>query len=364
MSTTTRVRSFRAGGFESRVVSARDLSAQEVGAWENYCGSFPHLASAFFSPRYTQAAADARNRVYVCVLFQAGRIAGFLPFQFRDALHEWMGCAERVGGEMTDYFGLIADPGLRISANELLRLAGLNHLYFTHLDESQLMHGLSGEHPEVGLRLSLEPGGDTWRGQLRERDPKLVSESGRLERSLERQFGALRFCFAETAWSEPLRNLIRWKGEQYLRTGAMNSFAEPWRVRLLETLAGAQQTNCTGVLSSLHAGETWVASHFGLRSGPVLHYWFPVYNPDLRKFAPGRLLLKNVIQCAPDAGIGLIDRGAGDTHAKRQLTNQEHRFYRGAWYRHGIRSAAFRLHLSLKWRMEGFAKATGNGGAE
>jgi CelD/BcsL family acetyltransferase involved in cellulose biosynthesis len=265
---------------------------------------------------------------------------------------------------MTDYFGLIAEPDLRIDAVQLLRLAGLNHLYFTHLDESQLSHGLPGERPEVGLRLKLDPSVDYWSHELKSGNPKLVSETGRVERLLQRQYGSLCFTFAETEPYAPLRNLIRYKGLQYERTGAGNSLEEPWRARLLETLAGSDQAGCKGVLSTLYAGKTWVASHFGLRSGETLHYWFPVYNPDLRKFAPGRLLLKSIIQHASTAGIALIDRGAGDTHAKRQLTNQEHLFYRGAWYRHGVRSMAMRVHLSLKWRVEGLSKATENGGIE
>jgi CelD/BcsL family acetyltransferase involved in cellulose biosynthesis len=364
MSIPEQFRSFRVRGFESRIVPAEALSDEEIAAWDNSCRNQPHLASPFFSPHYARAVARTHCRVYVCVILRQGSIVGFLPFQFRNALHQWWGCAERVGGEMTDYFGLIAEPGLRIPAPDLLRLAGLNHLYFTHLDESQLTHGLLGERPEVGLQLRLDRGIDYWTQQLRKSNPKLVSETERIERSLQKEHGALSFRLAEAAWPEPLQHMIRCKGEQYLRTGKNNAFRESWRGRVLEELAGTQKPSCAGLLSTLHAGGTWIASHFGIRSHGVLHYWFPVYNPAMRRFSPGRLLLKNVIQSASEAGIELVDRGAGDTHAKRQLTNQEHLLYRGAWYGHGFRSTAFRIHLSFKWRLGQLVKACGPGRME
>jgi len=262
-----------------------------------------------------------------------------------------MGCAERAGAEMTDYFGLIAQPDVQIAACDLLRLAGLEHLYFTHLDQTQSIYGLRGEQPETGLLLKLEPGIDYWTQRLRPANRKLASETERLERLVQREHGPLRFCPAESAWAQPLKNLIRYKGEQYVRSGGDNMFLEPWRRGLLERLADSRESSCTGMLSTLFAGDTWLASHFGLRSAGVLHYWFPVYNRDMRRYAPGRLLMKNIIQQAPALGISLVDRGAGDTPAKRQLTNHEHLLYRGAWYRLGIRSTAFRLRMSLEWRL-------------
>jgi CelD/BcsL family acetyltransferase involved in cellulose biosynthesis len=361
---TGREKSFRTGIWESRVISPESLSADEMSAWKAFCRNNPDLTSPFYTPPYARAAAQAQGRVYVCVLKRHGQIAGFLPFQFRGALQEWLGYADRVGEEMTDYFGLIAEPSLRIQVRDLLRLAGLNYLYFTHLDESQLVHGLPAERPEVGLRLQLVPQIDYWSQQMRERSRKLVSETERLERAVQREHGPLRFCMTEAEWQEPLRHLMARKGEQYARTGRPNMFAEGWRVRLLENLASINEAGCRGSLSTLYAGDTWVASHFGLRGGSVLHYWFPVYNPDLKRYAPGRLLLKQVIQSAPAAGIECVDRGAGDNYTKRLFTNQEHRFYRGVWYRHGIRSTAVRLHQSLKWRFHQPAKTASDAGLE
>src|SRR5215467_4904938 len=134
-----------------RVIPAPQIGSREAARWEELRAASTCLSSPFLSSRYVRAVATVRPHVYVCVLTQGSRIVGFLPFQFRNLLHRTLRTAERVGEEMTDYFGLIAEPGLRTDVQELLRLAGLNSLYFTHLDQSQLDFGLEGEKPDVGL---------------------------------------------------------------------------------------------------------------------------------------------------------------------------------------------------------------------
>jgi CelD/BcsL family acetyltransferase involved in cellulose biosynthesis len=43
----------------------------------------------------------------------------FLPFQFRTRFHGWLRSAGMHGQEMTDYFGLIAQPGIGIDEKKL-----------------------------------------------------------------------------------------------------------------------------------------------------------------------------------------------------------------------------------------------------
>src|SRR4029077_21289570 len=119
----------------------------------------------------------------------------------------------------------------------------------------------------------------------------------------------------------------------------------------LVRLAGSRDPLCSGSMSTLYAGETWIASHFGLRCNKTLHYWFPVYNPELRALSPGRLLLKSIIDASDETGLTQIDRGAGDTVAKRDFSTSSHHFGRGLWKRANAISAGYRLGLSLRWRL-------------
>jgi CelD/BcsL family acetyltransferase involved in cellulose biosynthesis len=339
-----------AAGLNSRVLRPDKLREEEIAAWEDLCDAHPHLHNPFFSPHYVLAVASVRPGVRVCILRRDQRIVGFFPFQYRSAASQLLGSAERVGGEMTDYFGVIAEPDIRLAPADLLRLAGLRYMYFTHLDETQSAYGLHGEQPESGLVLKLEDQEDYWNAEVRKRNPKLYAETGRLERVLERTYGPLRFCFSEEAWQQPLEQLIQDKRRQYALTGSSDALGEPWQRDLLAKLAATRARTCTGALSTLYAGDTWVASHMGLHSRRVFHYWFPVYNPELKRFSPGRLLEKWTIQHAPALGFRLLDHGAGDTQRKRQLTNSEHLYYRGDWYRPGVRGAACRISQAAQWR--------------
>jgi CelD/BcsL family acetyltransferase involved in cellulose biosynthesis len=96
--------------------------------------------------------------------------------------------------------------------------------------------------------------------------------------------------------------------------------------------------------------------HFGLRSRQTLHYWFPVYNPALNAYAPGRLLLHAIIHHAADAGITVIDRGVGESAAKRDFASMPRRYFSGAWHRPGPGGWSLRLWQSAQWRMKSLRK--------
>lgn len=345
-------------GWTSRVIPALELRLEELGAWDEICRSQEHLRSPFLSSDYIRAVARSRPLVYVCVILAGGAPLAFLPFQFRTGLHRLFRAAERVGAEMTDYFGLIAPPGFAADTQTILRLARLSHLYFTHLDESQLCHGLPAGQPEIGLQVRIRADGESYWEHLGRLDHKLVADLNRRERQLERDYGPIRFCPVEQRWSAPLSNLIAYKRRQYQRTGRPDLFAVSWRRKLLENLCASGSTNCRGVISSLYAGPVWVASQLSLCSRQVLHNCFPVYNPALARYSPGRLLMKSILQSAPSLGVELVDRGAGDTPAKRDFANTSHRYYRGAWSIGDGRSAACRVAYSMVWRAARFRPRT------
>lgn len=337
--------------FESYVVPAQELDPADVRAWDGLCSSRTHLSSPFLTPHYAKAVARVKPDVYVCVITRDKRAVGFLPFQFRNRFHRLLRSAERVGEEMTDYFGMVAEPGVKLGQQAVLQLAGLQSLSFTHLDETQLDYGFAAEKPEIGYVMRMDAPESYW-GMLRRTHKEFVTNTERRQRQVEAQFGPLRFTPAEQDWQEPLRNLIEHKARQYGASGRDNIFDVAWKNRFVETLAACREQTCTGMLSTLYAGDTWLASHFGLRGGNILHYWFPVYNPELSRFGPGRLFLKMLIERAPEIDIQIIDHGAGDARYKQESSNSSHTYYRGSWHAVGIRSLILRATQSAKWRLE------------
>jgi len=338
--------------YRARVCAPDALTPAELASWARLNAGIAHLSSPFLSAHYARAAAAAGMPVRVCVISQADRAVGFLPFQAAGRIEGLLGSAEPAGAEMTDYFGLVAEPECRIAPADLLRLAGLNHLNFSHLDESQLAYGLQGEQPRVGLRIRLDRNAAEPLAALLADNPKYRKDSERRARQLAKEVGAPEFVLDVTDQREALlERLIEHKRAQYRRTGAFDALAAPERQRLLHQLLSAHEPGCRSMLSTLSAGGEWVAMHYGLLGSNNLQYWLPVYNPEMSKYAPGRLLIHSIIEASRQAGIHLIDRGEGDTPSKRELANEEHRYLRGAWHHRSVASFLCRGLLSVKWRL-------------
>lgn len=334
------------------VVRGNAVPSDVVQRWRAITAEDPLFESPFYSVDFVQAVAQVHPDVRVAVLRQGQEMRGFLPFQFTGRWGRFLGAAERVGGGMSDYFGLIAAPGARLHPKELLRLCRLTSLEFSHLDETQTRLGLHGKQPEVGHRVRLSTGGATayWAG-LRKTDKRFVADSERCLRKLAEAHGPLRFEFMASDIGVELARLIETKRAQYRRTGVGDPLATGWCEDLLRVLAANDSSDCQGILSTLYSGDTWVASHFGLRNNRVLHYWFPVYNLDMKAFSPGRLLLKAMIEAADAVSIRSIDFGAGDQPAKREFSNENHTYFRDVWSVPGPRSLCFRAIQSVGWRL-------------
>jgi CelD/BcsL family acetyltransferase involved in cellulose biosynthesis len=338
------------GRVTSQVVSIKALSETDQQAWRRFLAPRPQ---AFLSYPYARAVASCVPSVRVCRLMQDGRVAGFFSFQYSSSAHAAAGIGQRLGGEMSDYFGLVAEPGFRIAERDLLRFCGLRSLAFSNLDESQGENGLAGDKPEVGHRIDFPQGGKAFWEEKERQDKKFVSDTERRERKLIREYGEMRFTFSEENPAALLGELIAFKRAQYHRTGVADALRAKRTRDILYALCGTRDEQCHGTVSTLYAGDTWVASHFGLRSGSTLHFWFPVYNPELRAFAPGRILLKQII-LGTQLGLERIDRGAGDSVAKRDFSTSQHYFFSGLWQRPGIAALAHRVELGVSWRLADF----------
>jgi CelD/BcsL family acetyltransferase involved in cellulose biosynthesis len=334
--------------FTAEVVSPGSLSPRDKELWREFLAPAP---LAFLSYAYTDSIASCVPLVRVCRIMQNGRTVAFFPFQYRSIVHAVAGIGERLGGELSDYFGLVAEPGFRIEAKALLRLSGLRSLFFTHLDESQRDKGLVGDKKEVGHRIDFPQGGEVFWEEKGRTDKKFVSDTERRERNLVREYGSMSFVYSETDAAGPLDRLIAQKRAQYHRTRVEDALSGNRTRTILNALCHSRDPQCSGIVSTLHVGETWVASHFGLRSGSTLHYWFPVYNPALKAYAPGRILLKQIIQCSQLYGLERIDRGAGDSVAKRDFATAQNFFSTGLWQQPGIVAAAHRVGLGAGWRI-------------
>ena len=338
--------------YSSHIVHPDQLSASDRGRWDDFCLEDHDLSKAFLSLSYVLAASRIFRDVRVCVIKRSGQVVAFFPFQFRSLGHRLLGYGERIGGELSDYFGLVAAVDVVLSPLQLVRLAGLNALLFTHLDESQSRYGLTGSNPQTGLLINLDKGGDAYWSEIKQADKRFFNDTERRVRKLVETHGPLHLVYHHENPVVELDRLIDLKRQQYARTGADDVLKDGRIRQFLGLLAQSEDPLCRGVVSTLYAGDTWVASHFGLQHRSVLHFWFPVYNLELQNYSPGRVLITEIIKQADALGITRIDRGVGDSQAKRDFANGEHTFLRGLWQQPNASALVIRVGLFLQWRME------------
>ena len=161
-----------------------NFSDTDIAAWKHFNISTPGLTAAFLSYPYVLAAEKAFGEVRVCRISSEGGPIAFFPYQYGSAMHRRFRIGQRLAGELSDYYGIISKPGVKIDPHNLLTLSKLDAVLFTHLDETQLALGLSGQSPELGHIIDFSGGAREFWEARRSSDKKFVSDTERLDRRL------------------------------------------------------------------------------------------------------------------------------------------------------------------------------------
>ncbi len=297
------------------VVAPQELAEGDLALWRRYLACDPSLASPYLRPEFAQLVAAVRSDARVAVVEEAGAVCAFFPFQRRGRV------GMPIAGGLSDCQAVIAAPGWEWDARALVRAAGLSVFDFTAMRAGQ--HPFAPFHRKVAASylIELAEGGfDAYVHERRRSGYDIVAKTLSDARRLGQRIGPLRFAMHDPD-PQTLHRLIEWKRRQYRATGALDVFAHPWTVALLERLQATQTEGFAGVLSTLRAGDRIVAAHMGMRSPTVLHYWFPAYDEAYAKFAPGRILLLELIRAASAAGIEAIELGPGEEGYKHRFAN-------------------------------------------
>ncbi|QDT66167.1 GNAT family N-acetyltransferase [Calycomorphotria hydatis] len=292
-----------------RIIRGHEINADLTTAWLALHQKNPSISSPYFHPEFTKAVATVRSDVFVAIFERDDEPVAFFPFQ-RD--RNWHG--RPVGGRLSDFHGVIADEQFTFDGAELLKACDLRSYRFDHLVVNQSGFSDSYVKTEESWYIDLSNGYDAYFQGLKKAGSSDAKNAPRKLRKLEREVGPIEFrlCNADAG---NLDQLLIWKSEQYQRTGLTDVFAFQWTRDLLRHLVD-RGCNLCGCFTSLYAGDHLVAAHFGLRSGPVLHYWFPAYDPEFGKYSPGTQLLLEGARHGAEQGITRIDLGKGDERYK------------------------------------------------
>ena len=282
-----------------RLVPFASLGSAALDEWQSFRGST--WDSPYFDPAYV-AAVDAGRPVHVVV--GSGLI---LP------LHVTGSSARPAGAPGADFQGPLLAPGTRFSPKALLSAAGVHSFTFDHLLDSYEDFSPWIEERRPSPFMDVSGGLDGYLSRAAKSGKDKMTEARRLTNKAGRDLGPVTFV-ASSASSSDLDRVIELKREQYSSTGARDHFADPAQRDLLHRLL----SDGLGVLSTVHAGPHLLAAHFGIRSGRVLHWWFPVYDKKFGPLSPGWVLLREVVMAAGELGIGRIDLGRGEDDYKRR----------------------------------------------
>jgi CelD/BcsL family acetyltransferase involved in cellulose biosynthesis len=339
--------------WRGKVKRLGDLADTEIALWHRLVGARHELRSPFFSYEFARTIADAGADARVCLLHDDGVLAGFLPFQFADGSARLLAAGQRIGGALNDFCGVVIDASRHgpIGPDELLRCAELASFEVSHLEENQTKLGLSFTVPSEGARIQI--GGDLdayWR-KVKSTHPSDHETLNRRRRKVARESRSVEFVFAHKDPGALVHEIVAEKRKQYERTDSEDGFAEPWKLRCLERIAQYRDGRCLPVVSALYLDGQWAALHFGIRAGSVLHYWFPVYKPELGGLSPGLILLANIISEAASHAIDEIDLGEGLSRYKSVFGTEFYPIYRDFWSRTTLRGLLNRGRISLRWHL-------------
>ena len=294
-----------------------ELGPDEVALWHSMQRQTRSLANPFLCPEFAVAVDKFRSGARVAVLSDGPAVVGFFPFEQRK-----FGVGVPIGAGLNDCEGLIHAPTIEWDPRELLRACKLTVWQFENLVEGQRPFAPYAAAVSASPAIDLTDGFAVYQKELRVKSPRFCSDLARKARKLEREVGELRFV-VDSRDITALRLLMRWKSEQYGRSGRVDNFGRPWVVGLIDYLFSTHSDRFGGLLSVLYAGETPVAAHFGLWACDMLAHWFPAYDTRFGRQSPG--LIQHLRMAEETAGIGvhLIDMGKGPGHYKQTLKSRD-----------------------------------------
>ena len=326
-------------------INWRDVDAGLQNKWQQLRNSSAIFQSPYYDPMYSLIVGQARSDTRFLVIEDAGEVIAFLPYHRENSF-----AAEVIGGGLTDYQGPICSPEIVLPTTELLRAMNVCYMGFNHMPlVRQDFAGFAWEQSR-SLTLNLDGGFAAYAQRLQEkRDASLLKKIETSERKLSKKLGPVRFCLDARQPAE-FATLLAGKSDQFIRTLGVEHdiFAVPWIRSVIEAIHHKYSAEFAGVLSTLYAGDTLIAAHFGMRSETILHYWFPWYATTYAEYSPGLILLAACAREAETLGVNLIDLGRGEQAYKRRFATGHHDLCEGAISSPQLVSHAQATYLKLR----------------
>lgn len=324
------------------------LPSAQVEAWNALLAALA-VPSPFLSHDFCRAVDAVRGGGRVLHVKEDGGTSGFLPFQIRSG-RGLLGHAEKTGGHMSDMFGVVGRIRTPLDPDALLQAASLSSLRIDHAVEELCPFPFAEREETSGLRTRMDDY-PTFLSELAQEDEQFVGMVAAGEKRLAKKFGPIRFEWHVADGAAELDRVIEVKRAQYLATGRPDGFAADWKRKLLHDLLRGKSALCRPVMSTLYAGENWVASHFGLTCGDTFHVWFPAYDPKFGRFGPGHMLFFKIFEQGAREGLRSFDFGEGEATYKARYRSKAYVLWKGVIRRQSVFGYSERVLQSVERRI-------------
>lgn len=342
----------------AEVLEVAALTAEDEARYAALAAAMP-FASPFLALDFIKACASVLPGVRVARIRDGAGVPCYLPFQRHRSPYGLSRMAMKLGAHLSDCCSVVG----RFEADYRLLpgLLGVDAVWFDHVPIDNIGGACGRREVTIGKRIEIGTNLEAYWRAMEAHNPDLLRKMRRWTRKIERELGPVRYV-AHACDHAALDTLIRHKREQFRRTGLGDAFCEEWAVRLLHALLDLPEDGALRPrLSMLYGGDTWLSSHFGLSSGKVLHYWFPVFDRGMSSYGPGHLLNRFMLEDMAREGQTTFDLGEGDNAHKTAYVTTDYtlaKIFLTAASPGGLLS---RAEHGLRWRLA--ARKAGRVGA-
>lgn len=276
---------------------------------------------------------------------------GFLPYQHRRG-RGLLGHVEKVGGHMSDHFGLVGQINQLGHFSDILGRFGISALRFDHGVPALCPFPYSDEEVSEGIRFSAN-NFSAFSERLMRLNKDFIKGVFRGERRLATDSGEVIFEWETASSLTAMAHLIGEKRSQFRRTGVQDGLAPAWSRNLLfKLMQVANRPSCRLILSTLRSGDRWVASNLALLCGNTLHFWFPIFDQNFRRYSPGHILFFKVIERACTQGITSFDFGQGVSAYKEEYLGEKYMLLKGWVGLDNLSARLERVAQAIIWRAQ------------
>lgn len=303
------------------VIRPAELGSSEIHAWHSMQLKTSSLINPFLSPEFSLGVGEYKSTARVAVLTEGSEILGFFPFERRR-----FGAGVAIGAGLSNCQGLIYSPGAEWDARKLLEACKLSTWQFNKLGQDQKPFERYAADRVPSAVIDLSDGFGPYQESFRLKSPRFIKSLNRRIRTLEKNFGEMRFV-ADSRDTRELRTFMSWKSDQCRRNGWLDIFDRPWVVDLVDHLFATRSDLFSCSLSMLYAGATPIAGAFDFRSGRYLAGWHCAYDPNFSKYSPGSIRHIFAVEQLAAAGVQIYE--LGDEPYQERFKNSDIHFTRG-----------------------------------